>query len=262
MEKEVKTAGYSVKKLADLTGVSVRTLHLYDKIGLLKPQVRTEAGYRLYGEKELLLMQQILFYKELGFPLQEIIAILHDPDFDLVQALESHREVLLGRRDRLATLLITIDKTIKKIIMGMTFTHEELYEGFPKGKAEEWRKEAIDKYGSQKIEKSERYLGKLGKQDFIRLKEEGKRVTSKLLKLMAENPASEKVQEQIADHYEVIRKFWGTHGEADPQAEAYAGLGELYVTDERYTMENGIANPEFAEFLRKAMKQFAENLKR
>ena len=73
--------GYTVKQLAKVAGISVRTLHHYDVIGLLKPVARTEAGYRLYAEKELLRLQQILFYKELDFPLKEIIEILDNPDF-------------------------------------------------------------------------------------------------------------------------------------------------------------------------------------
>lgn len=77
---------YSVKGLSKIAGVSVRTLHHYDKIGLLKPAIRTEARYRLYGENELLKLQQILFYKELDFSLNEIINILNDPDFDLMKA--------------------------------------------------------------------------------------------------------------------------------------------------------------------------------
>ena len=98
---------YSVKQLAQLAGISVRTLHLYDQLGLLKPNIRTVARYRLYGEKELLRLQQILFYKELDFPLQEIGKILDDPDFDLVEALLSHKNALEIRRDRIGTLLTT-----------------------------------------------------------------------------------------------------------------------------------------------------------
>ncbi|MBA4145294.1 MAG: MerR family transcriptional regulator, partial [Cytophaga sp.] len=85
---------YSVKELSEIAGVSVRTLHLYDEIGLLKPSTRTEARYRLYGENELLRLQQILFYKELGISLEEIRSILDDPEFDLLQALESHKVAL------------------------------------------------------------------------------------------------------------------------------------------------------------------------
>ena len=89
---------YSVKKLSQLAGVSVRTLHLYDKMGLLKPSVRTEARYRLYGEKELLRLQQILFYRELDIPLKDIQTILDDPEFDLLKALEAHKKALLARK--------------------------------------------------------------------------------------------------------------------------------------------------------------------
>src|SRR5688572_8269383 len=105
-----KNKQYSVKQLAKLAGVSVRTLHLYDQLGLLKPAVRTEARYRLYGEPELLRLQQILFYKELGLPLQEIGEILDDPDFDLVKALGDHRKALQEQGKKIKVLLGTIDK--------------------------------------------------------------------------------------------------------------------------------------------------------
>ena len=87
-------------------------LTLVRQIGLLKPSVRTEARYRLYGEKELLRLQQILFYKELDFPIKEIACILDDPDFDVIQALEGHKKALKARKNRIANLLVTIDKTI------------------------------------------------------------------------------------------------------------------------------------------------------
>src|SRR5687768_14923871 len=149
---------YSVKKLSGLAGVSVRTLHPYDEIGLLKPSVRTSAGYRLYGEKELLRLQQILFYKELDFSLQQIASILDHQEFDLVQALENHKLALKQKQERLTMLLGTIDKTISKIKNGTTMTNNELYEGLPKEKAESWRQEAIEAYGAEAIERSEKSL--------------------------------------------------------------------------------------------------------
>ena len=101
---------YTVCRLARMAGCSVLTLlHHYDQLGLLKPSTRTAAGYRLYGEQELLRLQQILFFKELDFPLSEIQAVLDDPDFDQVQALENHRRLLQQRADRLTGLLQTID---------------------------------------------------------------------------------------------------------------------------------------------------------
>lgn len=241
-----------------MAGVSVRTLHLYDQIGLLNPAERTEAGYRLYGEKELLRLQQVLFYKELDFPLKEICNILDDPGFDLYQALESHKIALNAKRDRIATMLVTIDKTIANLNGKIMLTHEELYEGLPKEKAEAYRKEAIEKWGEETIVKSENKLRKLNKEDIKQLKLDMEDINKQLSNLMQEDPTSPKVQEQIARHYENIRSFWGTSGASDAQGEAYAGLGELYVSDNRYAKVDGEPNAEFALFLSKAMKHFSE----
>src|SRR5512135_267261 len=125
---------YTVQQLARMAGVSVRTLHHYDHIGLLKPSARTAAGYRLYGEADLLRLQQILFFRELDFPLADIQAILDDPGFDQVKALRDHRQLLQHEADRLGRLLKTIEQTISRLTednMTMTpMTDEELYEGF------------------------------------------------------------------------------------------------------------------------------------
>lgn len=249
---------YSVKKLSELAGVSVRTLHLYDEIGLLKPCIRTEAGYRLYGEKELLRLQQILFYKELDFPLQEIASILDDPEFDLIRALESHKLALRERSNKLSSMLITIDKTITKIKNGTPMKHEELYEGLPKETTESWRTEAMEKYGKETIERSEKSLLNMTKEEFSQLKTESVKLSEQLALMVNEDPASVKVQDLIAKHYVIIRKFWGTHGTSEKQAEAYAGLGELYAADERYTMIKGKPNPTFATFMKKAMKIYSD----
>jgi DNA-binding transcriptional MerR regulator len=251
--------GYSVKKLAKLAGVSVRTLHLYDQLGLLKPRTRTQARYRLYGETELLRLQQILFYKELDFPLQAIKAILDDPDFDFLGALQSHKAALQARRDRLATLLVTVDNTIAKLKGEPNMlTHEELYEGFPRERAEAYRQEAAQKWGADAVEKSEHHLRSLGKEAFARLKEESQEIWNTLIGMAGEDPASEAVQNQVARHYAVIRQFWGTAGSPDAQAEAYRGLGQLYGQDERYTAVDGQPNPAFAGFMSRAMSHFAD----
>ena len=249
---------YSVKKLAKLAGVSVRTLHLYDQMGLLKPSARTEAKYRLYGEKELLRLQQILFYKELDFPLQAIAQLLNNPQFDLFQALESHKIALQQRRDRISTLLVTIDKTMLHLKGKTMLTHQELYEGLPKEKSEAYRQGAIDKYGKKEAEHAENHLLNLGKAGFEQLKVEQQTIAQQLVALLNEDPTSPIVQEQVARHYANIRQFWGTVNSSDKQAEAYKGLGQLYVSDECFTMVNGQPNPEFALFLSKAMSHFAD----
>jgi DNA-binding transcriptional MerR regulator len=249
---------YSVQKLASISGVSVRTLHYYDKVGLLTPSVRTEARYRRYGEHELLRLQQILFYKELDFTLEEIANILNDPGFDLVQALENHRTMLVSKQNRISTLLDTIDKTIQKLKSKAMLTNEELYAGFPREQGEAYRKEAIEKYGEQTILRSENKLRQLTKDEFKKLGEEQAAVAKKLRNLMHLPPEHNEVQEQVARHYSIIRVFWGTDGSSDTQAEAYKGLGSLYVADERFTAVDGKPDPEFAKFMNNAMCYFAD----
>ena len=130
---EKRTATHTVRQLASLAGISVRTLHHYDHIGLLTPSARSAAGYRLYGTEDLLRLQQILLFRELDLPLEEIRRILDDPGFDPVRALAQHRRTLELRAERLARLLHTIDRTIARLTeVDMSLTDEELYEGLPK----------------------------------------------------------------------------------------------------------------------------------
>jgi DNA-binding transcriptional MerR regulator/quercetin dioxygenase-like cupin family protein len=120
---------YTVKEVAAMSGVSVRTLHFYDETGLLKP-ARGTNGYRFYDEPQLLTLQQILFYRELGFELKQIKEILSRADFEKVTALESHREVLQRDLARTRTLLDTIDKTIRHLKGTKKMTSEEMFAGF------------------------------------------------------------------------------------------------------------------------------------
>ncbi|WP_128544722.1 MerR family transcriptional regulator [Larkinella soli] len=250
---------YSVNKLAKLAGVSVRTLHHYDRFGLLKPSIRTEARYRLYGEKELLRLQQILFYKELDFSLEEIRRVLEDPDFNLIRALESHKSALQDRRDRLSSLLETIDNTISRIKGEKTMlTDEELYAGFPKEQAEAYRQEAVEKYGAKVVEESESKLRNLTKEQWAQARQEGLDINRTLASLMHRDPTEEEVQNAVARHFAHIRLFWGNSVANGNLYEAYKGLAQLYVDDPRYTTHNGNHNPEYVQFLSRAMKHFAE----
>jgi len=219
--------GYTVKKLAEMAGVSVRTLHHYDETGLLKPADRTDAGYRLYGEDELLRLQQILYYKELDFPLKKISKILESPNFDKVDALRQHKVALKKRRERLDTLLSTIDKTISKIKENTIMTYEELYEGFPKEKAEAYRNEAIDKWGDA-VYQSEEHLKDLGKDKFQELQQNFAECWQKLAEMSDGDPESPEVQQEIDRHYHYILEFWGETESAENLQQRYVGLGELY----------------------------------
>ena len=250
---------YSAKELANLAGVSIRTLHYYDEIGLLKPALRTDAKYRWYGENELLKLQQILFYKELDFSLREIIDIFDDPDFDLIKALENHRLALISKQENILKMLNTIKKTLLKLKENAMMKDEDLYEGFSPEEIKNIRKEGIKKYGKEEIEQSENYLKQLSKQQFQKLKEEQKEIFRNLFSCLNESPESEIVQKEIARHYINTRKFWGTHGSPETQADQYHGLGKLYTHDERFTLVDGKAQPNFANFLSKAMTFFVKN---
>ena len=137
-------------------------------------------------------------------------------------------------------------------------TPEELYEGLNPETARQWREEAMNKYGKETIKKSEKALGKMGKEglkDLIsKQKENGKR----LFALRSKDPTSREVQSEILEHFRIILEFWGKD-EADPNlAEAYSGLGQLYLEDDRFTQIDGIAQPEYASFLANAMQHFAK----
>jgi DNA-binding transcriptional MerR regulator len=250
---------YSVQKLAKLSGISIRTLHHYDKIGLLKPTVRSKARYRLYGEKELLRLQQILFYRELDCSLAQIRKILNARDFDVIRALKSHKTNLAAKHARIANLLDTIDRTILKLKGKSMLSHKDLYAGFPKGRAKAYRKEAMERFGRDAVLGSEAKLTQMTNEQFHALGAKQQAITQALRSIVHLNPESKPVQDQIAKHYEVIRMFWGTAGREDKQSEAYKGLGNLYLDDERYTAVDGKPDPEFAKFMCRAMSYFADS---
>ncbi|MDP1974812.1 MAG: MerR family transcriptional regulator, partial [Alphaproteobacteria bacterium] len=139
---------YSVKQLTTLSGVSVRTLHWYDQIGLLKPDFYGSNGYRYYAEKDLLLLQQILFFKELGFPLKEIQKLLTMDGFDQIKALQAHKVFLKNEIERKNKLLETIDKTILYLKGTEKMTDKELYYGFDSDRQKEYEQYIVKCIGS------------------------------------------------------------------------------------------------------------------
>jgi len=251
---------YSVQQLSRLAGVSIKTLHLYDRMGLLKPASRKESKYRVYGEAELLRLQQILFYKALAFPLKVIKDILDDPDFDLLHSLQHQQQLLLQRQEETNVLLATLEKTISSFTQHQPMEPQDLYEGLPKEQAEAYRKEAVAQYGSEVVEHAEKSLRKLSKEEVQHLKAESEDIRQRLFAVMDKDPHSQDVQALIALHYANVRSFWGTSELKDKQAETYKGLGQLYIHDERFTQVNGESQPLFAAFLQKAMAHFADTV--
>src|ERR1700752_3762020 len=121
---------YTVKQVAAMSGVTVRTLHFYDEMALLKPAYTKANGYRVYEEPQLLMLQQILFYRELGFELKRINEILSQRKFEKIAALRSHRRVLEKNVTRTRTLIETIDKTVAHLKGTKKMKNEEMFLGF------------------------------------------------------------------------------------------------------------------------------------
>jgi DNA-binding transcriptional MerR regulator len=245
---------YTVSQLAEMAGVSVRTLHHYDHIDLLKPSSRTAGGYRLYEEQDLLRLQQILFFKELDFPLSEIRAILDDPEFDQVKALENHRRLLKGRAERLTHLLRTIDKTIQRLTEdNMTMTDEELYEGFTKEQIERYKREAREMYDPELVAESERRVRNMSKAQWNAVKEEGDQVTRAIAGVADRAPGDPEVQALIARHHAWIEHFYPA------SAELYRGLGQGYAEHPDFCKFYDKYRPGLADFMQAAMAYYADH---
>jgi len=245
---------YSVRQLADLAGVSVRTLHYYDQIGLLEPSRRSPAGYRVYERADLLRLQQILFYRELAIPLSQIQTILDRPGFDPLEALENHQRMLQQRRERLERLIETVDKTIQQLMEeDMTLTDEELYEGFTEEQRERYPREARQLYGEELVEESEQRVRRMSKEQWKALKDEGEAVNRELARLMERPPEDPQVQASIARHYAMIENFYPV------SAEMYRGLGQLYVENPEFRAYYDKYRPGLAGFMQAAMAYYSQH---
>lgn len=251
---------YTVSQLAKLAGVSVRTLHVYDKLKLLKPAIRTDTGYRLYNDKDLLRLQQILFYKELDFTLKDIRAILDEPGFDVIKSLEGHKKALSLKKRQLNIMMDTIDRTINNLKNNMMLKPEDLYDGIPREDALAYRAEAIERYGNEVVEHSEKHLLKLNKEELKTLVNKQKDLAARLFEVKHLDAADQTVQTLIHLHYLNTRKLWGTQNASNTQKETYKGLGQLYVTDERFVLIKGEYDGNFAKFISTAMSYYADKM--
>ncbi|QKS73000.1 MerR family transcriptional regulator [Paenalkalicoccus suaedae] len=243
--------GLQVKELANLTGISVRTLHHYDHIGLLVPSTTTDAGYRLYADADIAKLQQILFFRALDFPLKEIKRILASPDYSTLEALDVQRSMLMERRAQLNEMIETIDKTIRSKKGEFAMSNEERFKGMA-FKDDTYEQEARERWGDAPIEESKRRVESLSDAEQQALGEEWERIYRKLAEVMqTESPESARSQEAIAEWFHYLNANFGTYSKA-----AFAGLGEMYVADERFTKNIDAYGDGLAVFMAKAMKEF------
>ncbi|TLS51331.1 MerR family transcriptional regulator [Paenibacillus antri] len=243
-----------VKEVSELAGVSVRTLHHYDEIGLLSPEHTTEAGYRLYSDRDLETLQQILFFKELDLPLKQIKDILRDPSFDRQEALELHRKMLLEKRSRIDRVLDTLEKTIRQAKGEIQMTNEEKFEGFDFSN-NPYEQEARERWGDKAVDDSNKKLGSLSQAERKALEEGMNAIYAKLAALRHGPADSDEAQAAIKEWYDFLN---GGNFGAHYSLEAFRGLGQMYVDDERFTRNIDKFGEGLARFLRDGMAVYAD----
>lgn len=244
---------YTIKGLADLAGISTRTLRYYDQIDLLKPSSKNDVGYRLYDEAAIDLLQQIMFYKRMNVSLDSIREIIYNKDFDSKRALLNHREALLLEYENIKLLINTIDNTLLTMEGKMTMNENEKFEGFKKDlikkNEDEFGQEARELYGNIVDESNAKIMGldQVAYKNMEVLQSEMHQLFVEAME--ADAPGGEKAQKACEMHKKWLNIFWSKYSK-----EAHMGLVETYVMDERFTAYYDQIKVGLAGFIKKAME--------
>jgi DNA-binding transcriptional MerR regulator len=248
--------GYSVGELARYASVSVRTLHHYDEIGLLSPNGRTTAGYRRYDEPDLVRLQQILFYRELGFALEEIATILDAPDTDALAHLRRQHELLDRRITRLRGMVAAVERAMEAQEMGISLTPQERFEVFGDHDPAQYADEVQERWGgTDAFQQSQQRTGSYTKEDWARITAEAADIERRLAQAMAagEAPDSEAAMNLAEEHRQHINRWY-----YDCPPQMHRCVGAMYVDDERFRQRyEGIA-PGLARYVRDAAEANAD----
>ena len=244
---------YTIQKLSRMAGTSTRTLRYYDEIGMLKPARINSSGYRIYGQEQVDLLQQILFYRELGVSLEEIKTIVTAPHFDGEQTLREHRQRLLEKREQLDLLIANVDKTLAQKEGRITMTNKEKFEGFKQQMLDDnekkYGKEIREKYGDEQVERSNSIVKNMTEEQHTEIEKLGTEVINVLLEAYATgDPAGELAQKAADLHRQWLSFYWGSYSK-----EAHANIAQMYVDDERFTAYYDKHQPGGAAFLRDAI---------
>jgi MerR family transcriptional regulator, thiopeptide resistance regulator len=244
------TMGYSIGRVAALAGVTIRTLHHYDEVGLLSPGGRSAAGYRIYEASDLEQLQRILFYRELGFTLKEISTIVGDPQTDAVGHLRRQRGLLTERIKRLSAMVDAIDYEMEARTMDIPLTPEERLEVFGEFRPEDYAEEAEQRWGeTEAYRQSQRRVASYKKEDWQQLKAEEEEVRARLAAALAAGlaPDSEEAMAAAEEHRQHISRWF-----YECTYEIHRGLADMYVSDERFQSNFDATAPGLARFMREA----------
>jgi len=254
--KEGMNMEYSIHKLAQLAGVSTRTLRYYDEIGLLSPKRISSNGYRVYGQKEVDLLQQILFYRELEVPLDEIKCIVWSKDYDGLAALQEHLAALKAKKQQIELLIRNVEKTIAATKGEIAMKDSEKFEGLKKKMIDEnekkYGKEIREKYGDDVVNASNAKLMGLTEEQYERMQQLSQQINENLKKAFEQgDPSGELAQKVCAMHKEWLCYSWNHYSK-----QAHLGLAQMYVNDPRFKKYYDDIAPGCAEFLRDALTIF------
>ena len=246
---------YTIQKLAHLAGISTRTLRYYDQIGLLSPARTNEAGYRIYGAKEVDVLQQILFYKEMGLELARIKEAIQDAEFDSLAALHSHLEKLIEKRRQIDLLIENVKKTIGKEEGKNKMSDREKFEGFKKELVEKneqkYGKEVREKYGDEVVDQSNANMMGLTEEQYTHMQKLGEKINL-LLEEAVKN--HEYVEDEIGERVALLHKEWLGYTWQTYSTQAHRGLVQMYVLDERFKAYYDKNVEGCAEFLKQAVE--------
>jgi DNA-binding transcriptional MerR regulator len=247
---------FTVKQLSRMAGITPRTLHYYDEIGLLKPSQVGDNGYRYYGEESLFRLQQVMLYRQLDMPLENIKQIMARRDFDVMSALETHKQELRKRIVHMERLINTVDDTILHLKGQKEMSQKQLFEPFSDEQQAAYEKEAMQMYDPEVVKASNKKWKSYTAAEKQRIGDEGNAVYQDLLAAMPKGAGSPEVQAVVARWRKHMEYFWV------PNDEQLVGLTDLYNNDPRFKANFDKIHPDLAVFMREAVKIYVKTRKK
>ncbi|MBN2146397.1 MAG: MerR family transcriptional regulator [Anaerolineales bacterium] len=238
---------FTVKQLSKLAGITPRTLHYYDQIDLLKPSQVGDNGYRYYAEDALLRLQQIMLYRELDMTLAQIKQIMERPDFNVLSALESHKQQLRKRIAQMERLVVTVDHTILHLKGKTEMSPKQLFEPFNEAQQADYEKEAMQMYDPEIVKASNRKWESYSAAEKQRIGDEGNAIYQDILQIMPKGPASPEAQACVERWRRHMEYFW------TPNDAQLLGLAQGYNSDPRFKANFDKIDPHLAAFMLEAV---------
>lgn len=256
MPRELK-----IKDVARLTGLTVRALHYYDEIGLLKPEQLSTAGYRLYGQESLERLQQILFYRELDFSLSDIMRILENPAYCKEEALKRQELLLIAKRDRLNGLIALVQACVltQSHNTGLKGESDMSFEAFDTSQIEkmknQYAKEAMERWGSTKAyEESEKKTKGYSPEQWKEIQKESDLLIEGFAAIRHMPPDCQKAQDLVSKwQAHITRHYYRC------TTEILAGLGQMYQADSRFLENLDLHGQGTGEFMAKSISIYCNN---